>query len=232
MENQLASKNITPAEMIMAAVSGQVDLDKVEKLLELQIRYEANEARKAYHKAMAEFKINPPKIEKDRKVAFGNTKYNHASLFNVVDKITSELSKHGLSASWVTSQNGKLTVTCKINHILGHSEETPLSADSDKSGSKNDIQALGSAITYLQRYTLLAVTGLATYDQDDDAKGATIKVTDAQLHQLRDLLISKELTEASLVKFLKVESLEELPADQFMKALAAINSARKSSIKE
>ena len=174
-------KNLTtlgnsPAAMIRMAVEGKADLDKLEKLLNLQERFEANEARKAYHAAMAEFKANPPKIGKDKKVSFatsvGKTSYNHASLYNVVEKISVELSKHGLSASWSTKQNGAIMVTCKITHIKGHSEETTLSASADNSGSKNAIQAIGSTITYLERYTLLALTGLATYEMDDDGQAA------------------------------------------------------------
>lgn len=224
---EIEKQEITPVQMIMAAVSGQADLDKVEKLLLLQERYEANEARKAYHKAMAEFKSNPPKIEKDKKVAFGNTKYNHASLYNVVEKITKELSKHGLSASWLTSQNGHITVTCRITHVLGHSEETPLSADADKSGAKNDIQALGSTISYLERYTLLAALGLATVEQDNDGKTVTDKITAVQLKTLDDLIKTKELDKSLLLTYLEIESLDALPTNQYMKALTAINAAKK-----
>lgn len=167
----------SPSEMIRLALTGGVDLDKARQLLELQKDWEANEARKAYHKAMAGFKENPPKIKKDRKVGYeskagGKVGYMHASLSNVVDKITKELSKHGLSVSWKTQQNGKISVTCRITHVMGYSEETTLSADSDTSGSKNPIQAIGSTITYLERYTLLATLGLAVYDQDDDGQAS------------------------------------------------------------
>jgi len=166
----------SPADMIRMAVAGKADLNSLEKLLELQERFEANQARKAYHQAMAEFKANAPKIGKDKKVGYstskGNVGYSHASLSNVTDKISAELSKHGLSASWTTKQNGQIMVTCKITHILGHSEETTISAPADASGSKNAIQAIGSTITYLERYTLLALAGLATHDMDDDGKAA------------------------------------------------------------
>lgn len=164
----------SPADLIRTAVSNGANLEQLKGLLDLQEKWEANEARKAYNVAMAEFKANPPKIDKNKTVSFGNTKYNHASLANVTEKIGVELSKHGLSASWSTKQNGAILVTCRITHIKGHSEETTLSAPSDTSGSKNAIQAIGSTITYLERYTLLSLTGLATYDQDDDgvASGA------------------------------------------------------------
>lgn len=230
MENQEIAV-ISPAEMIKSAVTGGADLDKLEKLLVLQERWEEKEAKKAYNRAMADFKSTNILIKKDKKVGYktdkGQVGYSHATLFNVVDKITAELSKHGLSASWRTHQNGEISVTCKITHVLGHCEDTTLSAKEDKSGSKNDIQALGSTITYLQRYTLLAATGLATKDQDDDGKATVAIVTDKQLHILRDLMISAELPEAKLLAFLQIEKLENLAAGDYMKALQAIQAAKK-----
>ena len=50
-----------PSDMIMAAVKGGADLDKLEKLLNLQIKWEGNEAKKAYHIAMSKFKKNAQK---------------------------------------------------------------------------------------------------------------------------------------------------------------------------
>jgi len=163
-----------PADLIKFAMTNNSDLEKLERLLVLQERYEANEAKKAYHIAMADFKANPPEINKDRHVNYstqkGKVEYKHASLFNVTEKINSELSKYGLSATWSMNQtNGSVTVSCIITHAKGHSESTSLTASPDTTGSKNAIQAIGSTISYLQRYTLLSLTGLATCEQDDDA---------------------------------------------------------------
>ena len=166
------TESSSPAEIIASAIAGGADLEKLKGLMELQERWEGNEAKKEYHKAMAAFKANPPEINKDKQVSYntgkGKTEYKHASLANVCNKINSELSKHGLSASWTTRQNGSIAVTCKITHIKGHSEETTLAAGADTTGSKNSIQAIGSTITYLERYTLLSLTGLATFEQEDD----------------------------------------------------------------
>ncbi len=163
------------ADLIQQA-EGKIDVDKLEALLKVQMQWEANEAKKAYVVAMAKFKENPPEILKDQTVSYGQTSYKHASLHNVTTKINTELSKHGLTASWVTSQdNGSIKVTCKITHIQGHSEETSLSAPPDDSGKKNSIQAIGSTVTYLQRYTIKSLTGLAEHDQDDDGIGRESK---------------------------------------------------------
>lgn len=175
----------TPASMIMAAVAGKANLKQVEKLMLLQERFEKRQAEKAYNRAIADFKANPPEIIKESAVNFdtakGKVNYKYASLANVIEKITPELSKHGLTISWRTAQNGKISVTCRISHVLGHYEETTLSADADNSGSKNPIQAMGSAITYMQRYSALALLGLACADGDDDGRSSNTKLSHSEI---------------------------------------------------
>lgn len=225
-DQELVVKGNSPADIIRAAGTG-ADLDKLEKLLNLQIAWEANEARKAYHIAMTAFKSNPPKIDKDKTVAYGNTKYNHASLANVTEKISTELSKHGLSASWSTKQNGAVSVTCRITHIKGHSEETTISAPADKSGSKNDIQSIGSTITYLERYTLLALTGLATYDMDNDAGKPVEHIDEKQLGQILDSINELGTPLNQFLAYMKIERVEDMLKSDFPKAMAAIEAKRR-----
>ena len=59
---------------------------------------------------------------------------------------------------------------------MGHSESVTLDAFKEDSGTKNNIQAMGSSITYLERYTLFAATGLASEEQDDDGAGSGDRV--------------------------------------------------------
>jgi hypothetical protein len=171
---------ITPMDMLQMAVSQNADLDKLEKLMALQERWEANEARKAFTKAMSEFKSQGVVIGKDKHVSFntskGKTEYNHATLGNVCDVIGKSLSEFGLSYRWSTEQSeGKIKVTCVLMHVLGHSESVSLQSGADDSGGKNSIQAIGSTVSYLQRYTLLAITGTATQEQDNDGASYGLK---------------------------------------------------------
>ena len=225
--NQVAIRETTPAMLLSMAIDQGADLDRLEKLMLLQERWESTNARKAYSQAMAGFKANPPEIEKDRKVAFGNTKYSHATLGNVTDKINSALSQHGLSAGWTTKQEGKsVTVTCRITHVLGHYEETSLTADLDTSGAKNSIQALGSTITYLARYTVLALTGLATKDQDNDGAGTVEYISDKQLSTICDLINGKDIDQAKFLKYMGCETLEQIQASDFNKAINSLKAAK------
>ena len=231
---ETALQQTSPAQQIMAAVKDGTNLEQLKGVLELQMMWEANEAKKAYHVAMSAFKMNPPEITKDKTVKYKDVKYTHASLGNVTKTINAELSKHGLSASWQTAQNGAISVTCKITHIMGHSEETTLSAQSDGSGSKNAIQAIGSTITYLQRYTLLALTGLATEEQDDDGQGSqpVEKISEDQIFQLAEGIDLLCIDKPKFLKYMKIESLGDMPVSEYSKAMVAIDTKRKSKVEE
>jgi hypothetical protein len=165
--------------LISLALEKQADPKIIEKLMDLQERWEAAQARKAFVAAMTAFKQEAPSVLKkndrvDFTTAKGRTAYNYANLGSIVQEITAILGKHDLSASWATEQkNTDVTVTCHITHIAGHRESVTLTGPIDESGNKNRIQAVGSTVTYLQRYTLLAALGLATGEDDDGRGGAT-----------------------------------------------------------
>ena len=164
---------ISPMQMIQAAVEQNVDIDKLQRLMDFKERWEATEARKAYVVAMTAFKKTPPEIVKDTKVEFGQTEYYHATLEQVCAVIAPALADHGFSYVWKTSQEqgGQITVECIITHEGGHSTSVSLSGMPDTSGGKNAIQAVASTVTYLERYTLMAATGSAAKDQDNDGAG-------------------------------------------------------------
>ena len=159
---------MNPMGMLSLAVQQGADLDKLEKLMDLQDRYEKTEARKAYTRDMTDFKANAPVLIKDKLVKAGNASWRHAELDQVAGKIGEALSRHGFSHRWDIQQTDKVTVTCTITHVLGHSESVTLSAPPDASGSKAPIQQIASTLSYLERYTILAITGLATGEADTD----------------------------------------------------------------
>lgn len=176
-ELQRVDNSPTPSDLLRLAIEQKADPQYLRDLMGLQQEWEANEARKAYVRAMAAFKSEPMTIAKDKHVSFntskGKTEYDHATIGNVTAVICAALGRHGFSHRWHTDQKDKaITVSCVITHERGHFESTALTAYPDDSGGKNSIQQIASTVTYLQRYTLLAATGMATSDQaDDDGRG-------------------------------------------------------------
>lgn len=233
-ENNIVSVgNSSPMEAMTMALSQGADLEKLEKMLELQERWEQNEAKKAYTQAMAEFKADPPKINKDKHVDFktqkGRTSYDHASLGNVTSKINTSLASHGLTAAWKTDQNqGGITVTCTITHKLGYSESTSLTAGAETSGTKNNIQAIGSTITYLQRYTLLALTGLATHDQDDDGTASEVEYINIdQRTEINDLIADTQSDLNGFLEYIGVASVDTIPVNKYNMAKTALQNKKR-----
>lgn len=174
----------TPMDLIAAASARGASAEELGKLLDLFDRQQAREAERAFLTAFTAFKKNPPDIIKRLGANFttdkGTTSYSYADLAIVCDAVIESLAAHGLTHAWSYKQNGtQVSVTCTLTHELGHHREATLSANDDRTGSKNAIQATGSAVHYLERYTLLGVSGLATRDgTDDDGAGASEPPTD------------------------------------------------------
>ncbi len=182
----------SPANALMllidrAATDPAFDVAKLEKLLDVKERWDREEARKAFVSALSLFKRNPPKVLKDKLVDFktekGRVSYSHATLGNVSALIGEALGENNLSHRWdVEQKDGKIRVSCILTHDQGHSERVTLEAAADTSGLKNHIQAIASAVSYLQRYTLLSVTGMATNDEsEDDGRKAPAPAKDERL---------------------------------------------------
>lgn len=219
----------SPFAMTKLGLAHGQSLADIEKMLELQIKWEENEAKKAYFDAVAGFKENPPEVLKDKK----NSQFNdsgYTSIGNLLKTVNPVLGKHGLSASYEITQAGELiTVACKLSHRLGHSESVSMSAPPDKSGgnSKNPIQQIKSTITYLKGVTFESVTGLAATDanRDDDGNAAGTPVEYITLDQRTE--INERIKGAYIdggkkfLKWLKVESVETIPAAKYEMALTA-----------
>lgn len=227
---------VTPMHMLQVAMERGADLDKLQQLMDLQERWEANEARKAFVAAMAQFKANPPEILKGKHVRFetskGTTEYDHATLADVCAAAIKGLADVGISHRWDVNQENRIRVTCILTHKQGHSESVAMTASPDESGGKNSIQAIGSTITYLQRYTLLAATGLAARDQvDDDGRSAGPQpevITETQVADLKALVTEVGADMTGFLQYLKVERLADLPAKKYRAACNALEAKRRA----
>ena len=217
-----------------AMMNPDFDVAKMEHLLAVKERWDATEARKAFVAAKAAFKAEAPKLEKRGHVGFDSrrggerTDYSYAKLDHIAALLSPVLAKHGLSYSWETEQaeGGLIRVTCVLTHVMGHSERVALQAGPDQSGNKNSIQAVGSTVTYLQRYTLLAVTGMATADQDSDGMQPVEFIDADQKQRLIDLMKETGADTARFLKYMGVTSLDDLPANAFDNAVSALEKKK------
>jgi len=211
-------------KMVEMALGSDVGIDKLEKLLELKERHEANEAKKSYHIAMSEFKKNSIKIIKDKQ---GHNS-SYATLANIIDVVTPVLGEYGLSLSWRTTQDKQeTTVTAILSHVNGYSESTSLTHGLELSGNKSTIHGLGSAISYLERYTAKAILGIAEKEQDNDANSVDQPlITESQEADLLAMIEEKKLPLPKFLKHFNVSKLSELWAATYPAAIQLVEAKK------
>lgn len=162
----------SPAAMMLSAMQHGASLEQIEKMMDLQERWERGEAKKAYDAAFAAFKAEGVEILRRKQVTDGPlVGKRYAELHDVVSAVTAALSRHGLSSSWKLTRDELdwMEVTCYLRHVAGHEEAVSMGGPPDIGKGRNAIQARASTKTYLERYTLKAITGLS--EQDDDTDG-------------------------------------------------------------
>jgi len=196
---------LSPMQQMQQAKEMGMSVEEMKEMLALQKEYEANEARKAFHVALAEFKKNPPQVVKDKM----NAKYGsaYATLGNMVNTVNEAMGPFGLSARWdyPETTDNTLKVTCILSHTLGHEESVTLTGAPDTSGSKNIQQERKAGRTYLKLETFEAVTGMASVDGniDDDGNSAgpskapePVIISTAQLAELDKIIEDNGLDSA------------------------------------
>ena len=179
IENQNQSISLADQphmRLIEIAVSKGADIVQLERLMDLQERYEAAQSKKLFNEAMSQFQSALPVIEKKGVVDYtspkGRTFYQYAKLEDIAQAIRPALKQSGLSYRFNQQQDGNfIKVTCTVTHKSGHSESSSLTGTPDLSGGKDQMKALASTVSYLRRYTLTGLLGIVVGGEDDDAGG-------------------------------------------------------------
>lgn len=184
---ELVMTPVNPGSLISQAIDKGLGVAELEKLMGLQERWEANQARKAFFAAFTDFQSELPDIRKTKQVKFKEAdlkpQYSFAPIGSIARQLRDLLKKYRLSYRWrIKTTPDNIEVTCLVSHAEGHTEETTMSALADPSGSKNAIQARGSSVQYLKRYTLEGALGLTTTETDDDGS-ASIQYDLDRLHK-------------------------------------------------
>lgn len=151
------------------AINPDVDVEKLERLIGMQERVMANEAKAAFTAAFVRLQGSLPEVHKRGRSHQGN----YALFEDIQRAIRPVLDDHGFTLNYLTSfEDATIKVTAVLSHEDGHSQETSFVTRPDDSGKKNSIQAQGSAQSYGMRYSTLALLGITVTGMDDDGVGS------------------------------------------------------------
>ena len=196
--------------LVKAMQSADIDMDKFERFLDLQLKMEDRQAEMALSRALTEFQLECPIITKTKK---GHNS-SYAPFDEIVYQIKPLLKKCGLSYAFETKKiNEKENeMTVIIRHIDGasfRSSYTYLSLDDG--GKMNSSQKKRSANTYAKRTAFENALGIATQGTDDDAQRCADNLaTDEQINEIESLIKKTKSDEKKMLTFLKAESLDML----------------------
>lgn len=118
----------------------------------------------AFAKAQKKLKAAP----KDRENPYFKSSY--ATLASIIETIQEPFGENGLSFTQPSRTEGELVF---VETMIMHTSGQFMSSEIGVRPVKNDPQALGSALSYLRRYSLQAMVGIASAEEDDDGNAAT-----------------------------------------------------------
>lgn len=161
-----------------AASDPRVDIDKMDRLLQMKERRDAEQSRIAFDAAMAGAQEAMRAISPDKDNSQTKSKYaSYAALDHAVRPI---YSRHGFALSFNTGDApnpAEVRVLCTVSHRGGHRQDYKIDMPADGKGAQGAAvmtrtHATGAATQYGQRYLLKLIFNLAVGDVDDDGNGA------------------------------------------------------------
>jgi hypothetical protein len=160
-----------------AAADPNVGLDRLDHLTALYERALAREAEATFNAALAKLQPKLPVLEERGEItdADGAVKATYATWEDTVEAIRPLLARHGFSLSFKAGRSataGFVSVIGVLRHEAGHKEDAELQLPADTTGDKNAVQAIGSTVTYGQRYVAKMLLNLVSRGADDDGESA------------------------------------------------------------
>lgn len=210
-----------------------VDVDKMDRLMQMYESLESKRAEVAFNNAMTAAQQEIVRVAPNKENQQTRSVYaDYAALDRAIRPV---YIKHGFSLSFDTGDSAEnmVTVLCYVAHNGGHTRTYRTTMPADGKGAKGgDVMtrthAAGSAMSYGQRYLLKLIFNIAV-GQDDDGNGAGEKVNEEQQTNIQALIDEVKPNVPAFLKYFKVLKISELPAAQYQNAVAMLEKKRKQS---
>lgn len=201
-----------------AARDPNVDIDKMQRLMDLREREMNRIAQQQFNEAMKAAQAEMPQVV--RNATNDQTRSKYAKYETISEAIQPIIAKHGFSLSFnegTTDKQNCIRILCDVMHEGGHTKQyhadIPLDAVGMKgNANKTATHAYGSTKSYGRRYLKMDIFDVAVKDEDDDGNSSSPEVVERineeQLQTLRRLI---EETQSDIAKFCQLGKIEALP---------------------
>ena len=253
--NEVVKSDIAPVPVVAdstsliqvierAATNPAVDIEKMERLLNMAERLGAKQAETAFNVAMTQCQGEMRRVSADATNPHTDSRYaSYGKLDSVLRPIYTQ---HGFSLTFSDGETTKpehVRVVCLVRHIGGHKEVHWKDMPADGKGAKGgDVMtkthAAGAAQQYGMRYLLKGIFNVAIGEDDNDGNEPLELITETQVADLECLITEIGANKAGFLKWLssklkmKLESLADIPVKAYQDAVAGLESKRKQKPKQ
>lgn len=220
----------TPANFLevikQVALDPSVDVQKMHGLLDIQERLMNKQAEMSFTSALTVLQNDLPRIKQDGKIMHGNRLIASYAKYETIDTaIRPLLMANGFALRFNTEPIGdRVLVSGTLSHKDGHSITNTIPLDIDKGPARNNVQSVGSTISYGKRYLVGMLLNLVFEGEDNDGKTASfIPISTEQAAEIKKKL---EETDADVTKFLALvgaKTVDEMSVDKYDLAIIALN---------
>lgn len=244
-QNQLALQAQAPIEpagddigmLLRMAVDKNLDIDKLQRLIEMRNAEQARVAKMQFNRAMARFHAECPPIprrtENNQFMVTRNGKRvprMYASLEDIAKTIGPVLASNGLTYRWtdLTIDGDNASTSCVVTHELGHSESSTSRGPWVSKAGASELQKVGIAQTYLQRYSLVSVLGLTSVDDDNDGNepaagdAGFVGLTDDHRKEIAEWMARLDVDSEKFFVVMSCTSLDDMPDSKYADAMRAL----------
>lgn len=236
------SPALQPTTMVQAimhmAKDPDFDVAKFDALLKMQERTEARQAEIEFNRALARLAEQMPRVKKNGRVELldknGHSKGSYAfAKWEDIDRVIRPLmTTEGFTLSFDAqprgSDGGGLVITGTLLHRDGHSRSASMPLALDTGPGRNNLQAMGSTLSYGKRYCAEMLLNIVREGDDDDAfRGGSEPITDEEVAELNRGLIETRSDLNRFLEYMRVDALPDIQKHQLAEARNLIDQKRR-----
>jgi hypothetical protein len=216
----------------LAVKDKDIDVSKLDALLRMQREIVADEAKLKFNQALARMTTGKLRVKKNGRVDLGQGKgsYDFATWPDMDDVLRPLMEREGftLSFNMETKDGGGAVVSGTLLHIDGHSRTVTVPLALDAGAGRNNLQAMGSTLSYGKRYCAEMLFNIVREGADDDGKlGGTEFITAAQAAEIEALLADGGPPRDPFLEWIGAVRVENIQAADYAKVVNSLLSRKK-----
>lgn len=214
-----------------ASQNPEVNVEKMAALFELHEKVLKRKAETVFVENLADLASVLPRVKRNGTIDLGVGKdgkprapLSFAKWEDMDSVIRPLLTDRGFFLSFSSEprsgEGGGLIVTGTLSHRAGHSMSASVTLPLDTGPGRNNLQAMGSSISYGKRYVAEMLLNIVREGSDND--GNSLPLTPESVKSIEALLAETKADLAGFLKFMGVSDVKDIQQKDYAKAMNAL----------